>query len=220
MDLVHHGVPDEDGRLVCTIQFIDVLTGWSERFGIMGSGFDAVYGAILSFKDHCPIPVREVHSDNGSEFVNRALISALGPEHLCVTQTRGRPGYHNDNRFVEQKNSSLVRAYLGSTPLHTHEQLDALQSLYQDMWIYYNLFQPVLRQIQRSATIGSDGIVHVRRTHDIARTPFDRLLQARPPISRATREGLQDLMDRTSLMSLRDRIHEQVRQITGNNDKA
>ena len=220
MDLVHHGVPDEDGRLVCTIQFIDVLTGWSERFGIMGSGFDAVYGAILSFKDHCPIPVREVHSDNGSEFVNRALISALGPEHLCVTQTRGRPGYHNDNRFVEQKNSSLVRAYLGSTPLHTHEQLDALQSLYQDMWIYYNLFQPVLRQIQRSATIGSDGIVHVRRTHDIARTPFDRLLQARPPISRATREGLQDLMDRTSLMSLRDRIYEQVRQITGNNDKA
>jgi hypothetical protein len=214
MDLVHHGVPDECGNLVCTIQFIDVLTGWSERFGIMGFGFDVIYGAILSFKEHCPIPIREVHSDNGSEFVNRALISALGPEHLCLTQTRGRPGYHNDNRFVEQKNSSLVRAYLGSAPLHTHQQLIALQALYEDMWIYYNLFQPVLRQNHRSASIGSDGIVHVRRTHDTARTPFERLLEAQPPISREKRERLQDLIDRTSLMVLRHRIYEQVAGIT------
>ncbi len=117
MDLVHHGVPDECGRLICTIQFIDVLTGWSERFAIMGTGFDAIYGAIQLFKRRCPIPIREVHSDNGSEFINNALIAALGNEHLNLTQTRGRPGYHNDNRFVEQKNNSLVRAYLGS---HAH----------------------------------------------------------------------------------------------------
>jgi transposase InsO family protein len=210
MDLVHHGVTDPQGHLVCTIQFIDVLTGWSERFGIMGTSSDAIYQAILSFECHCPIPIREVHSDNGSEFINRALIAALGPDRLCLTQTRGRPGYHNDNRFVEQKNSSLVRAYLGSTPLHTREQLKCLQALYHDMWIYYNLFQPVLRQDGRTAATGSDGIVRIRRSQDVARTPFDRLLEAEPPISRAKRERLQALMDRTCLMALKRRIDEQV----------
>lgn len=117
---------------------------------------------------------------------------------------------------MEQKNSSLVRAYLGSTPLYTHQQLKALQALYADMWIYYNLFQPVLRQVHRSASIAPDGIVHVRRTHDSARTPFERLLEAQPPISRASREGLQDLMARTSLLALRDRVYEQVAGMTGN----
>lgn len=210
MDLVHHGVPDERSRLVCTIQFIDVLTGWSERFAIMGTGFDAIYQAILAFKRHCPFAIREVHSDNGSEFINQALIVALGSEQLCLTQTRGRPGYHNDNRFVEQKNNSLVRAYVGSTPLHTHEQLRGLQSLYDDMWIYYNLFQPVLRQTRRTAALGSDGIVHIRRSQDVARTPFERLLESKPPINRATRERLEHLIHDTSLMALKSRIDQQV----------
>jgi len=37
VDLVHHGSPDQDGRLVCTMQFVDVLTGWSERLALMGA---------------------------------------------------------------------------------------------------------------------------------------------------------------------------------------
>ena len=78
------------------------------------------------------------------------------------------------------------------------------------MWIYYNLFQPVLRQHGRTAAIGSDGIVRIRRSQDVARTPFDRLQEAEPPISRAKRERLQALIDRTSLMALKRRIDEQV----------
>ncbi len=70
MDLVHHGVPDERSPLVCTIQLIDVLAGWSELFAIMGTGFDAIYQAVLAFKRYCPFAIREVHSDNGSEFIN------------------------------------------------------------------------------------------------------------------------------------------------------
>jgi len=210
VDLVHHGVPDETGRRVCTIQFIDVLTGWSERFAIMGTGFDAVWKAIQAFRDRCPIPIREVHTDNGSEFINWAFIAAFGQQMVGVSHTRGRPGYHNDNRFVEQKNSSLVRAYLGSTPLHSFEQLRALNHLYGEMWLYYNFFQPVLRQVERTAVMGDDGIIRLRRRQDRARTPLERLLEAEPPIARETKERLQALYNTLNPLALKRSIHAQV----------
>jgi transposase InsO family protein len=210
MDLVHHGVPDPQGRLLCTLQFVDVLTGWSERFAIMGTGFDAVYDAVKALLRRCPIPIRELHSDNGSEFINQALIAVLGDERLRLTQTRGRPGYHNDNRFVEQKNSSLVRAYFGNMPLHTYEELRALRLLYEDMWVFYNLFAPVMRQTERTAATGKDGIVHIRRTQDVARTPLKRLQEARPPISRPVLARLQTLHDNTNLGELNRHIDAQL----------
>ncbi len=213
MDLVHHGVQDEQGRIVCTMQCIDVLTGWSERFAILGMGFDNIYAAVQAFQRRCPLPIREVHSDNGSEFINQALVSALGKDALRLTQTRGRPGFHNDNRFVEQKNSSLVRAYLGDLPLHTRDQQQRLARLYEDMWVYYNLFQPVLRQTARGAVLGPDGIVHIRRSQDVARTPFERLQEARPPISRQTQQRLQSLIANTNVMGLRRSIHAQITEL-------
>jgi len=210
VDLVHHGTPDRQGNLVCTLQFVDVLTGWSERFAIMGYSFDAVWHAIQAFRMHCPIPVRELHSDNGSEFINHALIAVFGKEMVGVYQTRGRPGFHNDNRFVEQKNSSLVRAYLGNMPLRTHAELRALTALYEDMWLYYNLFQPVLRQTERKAVTGPDGIIRIRRKQDRARTPFQRLCETALPISRETREHLQMLYEETNPMVLKRSIHAQI----------
>lgn len=214
VDLVHHGTPDRQGNLVCTIQFVDVLTGWSERFAIRGYTFGAIWHAIQVFREQCPIPVRELHSDNGSEFINHALIAVFGEKLVGVAQTRGRPGVHNDNRFVEQKNSSLVRAYLGNMPLRSPAELRALNALYQDMRLYYNLFQPVLRQTERKAFTGADGIVRIRRKQDCARTPFQRLCEATPPISRETREYLQMLYEQTNPMALKRSIHAQIDELT------
>ncbi len=213
VDLVHHGTPDRQGNLVCTIQFVDVLTGWSERFALMGYTFEAIWHALQVFRAHCPIPVRELHSDNGTEFINHALIAVFGEELVGVAQTRGRPGFHNDNRFVEQKNSSLVRAYLGHMPLRTQAELRALNALYQDMWLYYNLYQPVLRQTERKAVTGPDGIVRIRRKQDRARTPLQRLCEATPPISREIRTHLQLLYEQTNPMTLKRSIHVQIDEL-------
>jgi len=210
VDLVHHGVADEHGRLVCTIQFIDVLTGWSERFAIMGYEFDTIWAVLQAFQQHCPIPIREIHTDNGSEFINTAVIACFGAEKLDAIQTRGRPGYHNDNRCVEQKNSSLVRAYLGTTPLHTPTQRRALQQLYDDMWLYYNFFQPVLRQTERCAVPRPNGTLRIERHQDRARTPLRRLLDAKPPVSREVQERLLTLHQTTNPLALKRRIHDQV----------
>ena len=214
VDLVHHGSSDVAGKVVCTLQCIDVLTGWSERFAILGLDASTIWDALQRFKQRCPIPVRELHFDNGPEFINSVLIACFGRELVNCTPTRGRPRHHNDNRFVEQKNSSLVRAYFGTLPLHTAAQRRALDQLYADMWLFYNFFQPVLRQIERKPVSGPDGIVRIRRKQDRARTPLDRLVTAQPPISRQTRERLLQLHAETNPLALKRRIHAQIEQLT------
>lgn len=220
VDLVHHGIPDEHGRLVCTIQFIDVLTGWSERFAIMGHEFDTIWDILQTFRRHCPLPIREIHSDNGSEFINQALVACFGPDRLDAHQTRGRPGYHNDNRCVEQKNSSLVRAYLGDMPLHTPAQCQALQRLYDDMWLYYNFFQPVLRQVERRVVPRPNGTLRIVRRQDRACTPWQRLLAAKPPLSRETQTRLQALYEATNPLALKRRIHDQIEALKAMSDQS
>ena len=53
-----------------------------------------------------PFPVLEIHPDNGSEFINHHLRRFWG----CLVQgiefSRSRPFQGNDNRNVEQKNST------------------------------------------------------------------------------------------------------------------
>ena len=74
---------------------------------------------------------------------------------------------------MEQKNSSLVRAYFGNARLDTPAQCTALNTLYERMWLYYNLFQPVLHLVEKTASA-----TQVRRRWDTAQTPYERLAAA------------------------------------------
>jgi len=208
VDLVQHGPPD--GKVAYTIQCIDVLTGWSERFAMLGNSYPAMWQAFHTFNHHCPIPVREIHSDNGPEFINHALNGYFGRELADADQTRGRKGYKNDNRFVEQKNDTLVRAYVGHLHLHTRQHVRLLNALYSDMWLYYNFFQPVLRQIERTAALKPDGTCRITRKHDVAKTPLKRLLQATPPLGRALADRLTNQRDLTNPRALNRKIHQQL----------
>jgi len=52
-----------------------------------------------------------------------------------VRLSRSRPYHKNDNPRVEQKNYTLVRAYLGDERLDTVAQTIALNQLYDQMWL-------------------------------------------------------------------------------------
>ena len=212
-DLVLHGTAGLKGPYVCSLQLVDVLTGWSERFAILGHEFDEMWQAIQAFKERCPIRAREIHTDNGSEFINRAFVSQFGPETLNTQLTRGRVGSKNDNRFVEQKNSSLIRAYLGNLYLYTAKHRDLLDQLYEDMGLYYNLFQPVVRQTSRRVETGDHGLIRIVRTQDRAATPLERLLRAKPPLAREVAEHLQSLHHDTDPLELKRRIHRQLDEL-------
>jgi hypothetical protein len=200
VDLVHHSGPRSDGEFVHTFQMVDVATGWSERVAILGRSQRAMEEGTRLILARLPFPVKELHPDNGPEFLNHHLVRIWGEAITGLTLTRSRPYQKNDNRFVEQKNDTLVRAYLGQARLDTAEQCAALNALYDQMWVYYNLFQPVLHLVEKTA----DGN-RIRRRWDDAHTPLARLLVA-DVLDPTARERLERLYVKTNPRALRHTI--------------
>src|SRR5205085_3003078 len=122
-----------------TIQLIDVATGWSERTAVLGRGQAAMVAGFERISERVPFPILELHPDNGSEFFNHHLVRFWKDKVKGVQLSRSRPYQKNDNRMVEQKNDTLVRQYLGQLRLDSPEQMAALNALYEQMWLYYNL---------------------------------------------------------------------------------
>ncbi len=149
VDLVYHSGESTAGVHGHTIQLIDVLTGWSERTAVLGRGQQAMEGGFEHILARLPFAVKELHPDNGSEFFNHHLVRYWKDKVSGVQLSRSRPWHKNDNRLVEQKNDTLVRQYLGDLRLDTPEQIAALNALYEQMWLYYNLFQPVLHLAEK-----------------------------------------------------------------------
>ena len=215
VDTVHHSGHSSSGHYVHTIQMVDVATGWAEQVATLGRGYMVMedgFGRILA---RLPFPVLEIHPDNGSEFLNDHLVRFWKERVKGVTLSRSRPFHKNDNRFVEQKNSTLVRAYLGSARFDTVAQTKAINQLYEKMWLYYNFFQPVMRLKEKTTgpLLPAEGQPrHIKRRFDQARTPFDRLCET-DAISQERKEQLRTLRDQVNPRQLRREIYQLIDQI-------
>lgn len=212
VDLIHHCGPTACGEYVCTIQMIDVATGWSELRAVLGRSYLVMEDGFCYIVVRIPFPILELHPDNGNEFFNYHLLRFFESEVQGLTLSRSRPYHKNDNRFVEQKNSSLVRAYLGDDRLDTVAQTIAVNQLYDKVWIYYNLLQPVMRLSEKIVTPVEGQLARVKRRYDQARTPFDRLCETEA-ITQQRREQLQALRDQTNPRQLRQEIYDQIEYI-------
>ncbi len=207
VDLVHHGGSEPTGDFVYTLQLIDVATGWSERVAILGRSQLRMEQGFRRVLARLPFPVKELHSDNGSEFLNNHLVRFFGETITGLQLSRSRPYQKNDNRFVEQKNSTLVRAYLGTTRLDTAAQTAALNGLYDQMWVYYNLFQPVMHLKEKVAR-GT----RLTRRWDTAKTPLARLL-ATAVLRSERQEALERQVAETNPRRLRQTIYSGLREL-------
>ena len=204
VDLVHHSGPSTAGDYIHTLQLIDVATGWSERVAVLGRSYRHMEAAFTHVLARVPFPVRELHPDNGPEFLNDHLVRFWGDRVPGLALSRSRPYHKNDNRFVEQKNDSLVRAYFGNARLDTPTQCAALNALYERMWLYYNLFQPVLHLVEKTFQ-GP----RVRRRWDRAQSPYERLA-ATPALPLTARARLDAQYQTTNPRALRREIYTRV----------
>jgi len=68
-------------------------------------------------------------SGKGSEFLNHMLAGFLAQDNPDCLLSRSRCSTPNDNRVVEQKNSSLIRHNLGDRRLDSVAQTDAPNAL-------------------------------------------------------------------------------------------
>ena len=206
-DLVHHCGPVAAGTYVHTLQLVDVATGWSERVAVLGRSQEQMVEGFRRVQTRLPFPITHLHPDNGSEFFNDHLIRYFGEEVTGLTLSRSRPYQKNDNRFVEQKNATLVRAYLGYGRLETLRQYEAVNALYDQLWVYYNLFQPVLHQVSKEVVNGK-----LRRRWDRAQTPYQRL-RVSGVLSEEQETRLAQLYAATNPRRLREDIYRAVEQL-------
>lgn len=207
VDLVHHCGASATGEYVHTIQMVDIATGWSERAAVLGRSQRAMEAGFRRILGRVPFPVVELHPDNGSEFFNDHLVRFWGEELTGLTLSRSRPYHKNDNRIVEQKNDTLVRAYLGHGRLDTAEQAQRLDQLYEQLWLYYNLFQPVLHLIAKEVTAE-----RLRRKWDEASTPYQRL-RATGVLNDDWRATLDARHAQTNPRQLRRAIYEELARL-------
>ena len=191
-----------------TLQMIDVRSGWSERAATLGRSSMVMQDAFRRIQARLPIPVLELHPDNGSEFLNWNMLRFWANVFPGVQFSRSFPYHKNDNRFVEQKNSSLVRAYLGYDRFDSVAQVNAVNLLYDKLWVYNNLFQPVMRLKEKVLVPATDHTdrPHIKRVHDVAKTPLDRLCEAGALLP-GHRQALLRLRDLTNPRQLKEEIY-------------
>jgi hypothetical protein len=213
VDMVHHCGPTSSGQFVHTLQMIDVTSGWSERVATLGRSYLVMADGFERILSRLPFIVREIHSDNGSEFLNHHLLRFWSDVDPAIHLSRSRPYQKNDSRFVEQKNSTLVRAYLGYQRLDTVAHTNALNRLYDKMWLYYNFFQPVMRLAEKTVAPRPGKGNRIKRKYDQAKTPFDRLC-ATDCLDEHVKVQLQRQRQATNPRRLRQEIYDDLLRLS------
>lgn len=158
------------GHYVNCLNLTDVFTGWVGLEAVMGKAQSRVHDAVDRIKNRLPFPMLGLDSDNGTEFINWLL------QRYCeankITFTRIRPNRKNDNCYVEQKNYTVVRRFLGYARYDTDQQLTIIRQILRLVEIYVNFFQPVMKLTKKKRTGAK-----VKKWYDTAKTPYQRVLR-------------------------------------------
>jgi hypothetical protein len=170
IDLVAHCGNTPEGQFLCTLTCTDLCTGWTEVTGLCHRSQDAVSEAIYRVRQRLPFPLLGIDSDNGGEFINDLLYRYC--LHAKITFTRSRPYQKNDQAHVEQKNWSVVRHTVGYDRWETELELALLESIYDDLRLYINFFQPSLKLIAKERIDNK-----TFKRYDPAKTPYQRILE-------------------------------------------
>ena len=170
-DLVLHCGESPEGFYLATLTVIDVATGWTELEPVWGTGMSRTGAAVHEAARRLPFPLRELHSDNGGEFINHTLFDWC--RRRGVRFTRGRAYQKNDQAYVEQRNWLAVRRSVGHDRYSSKSALAALSRLYALTRLQLNLWRPVRKVIGKERH-GA----RLRKLYDAPRTPYQRLLES------------------------------------------
>jgi len=205
IDLVAHCGNTTEGQYLNTLTCTDLSTGWTDVTALLHRSQEVVSEAIHRMRQRLPFPLLGIDSDNGSEFINDFLYRYCLNEK--ITFTRSRPYKKNDQAHVEQKNWSVVRHTVGYDRWETEQELAVLESIYDDLRLYINFFQPSFKLIAKER-IGNQTI----KRYDTAKTSYQRVLE-RKDISLETKARLMNLYLQLNPAELRRRIDQKTAKL-------
>jgi len=159
-----------------------------------------VFEALTAIRERLPFELRGIDCDNGSEFINAHLFNYCKQE--VIDFTRGRASHKNDNCYVEEKNFTAVRNYVGYCRYDNEEERSVLNELYSYLRLYLNFFQPVMK-LKSKQRMGASA--KVKKTYDKAKTPFHRLL-GNEKIDDEKKQNLKNIYHNLNPFDLKRRI--------------
>jgi hypothetical protein len=205
IDLVAHCGNSTEGQFLNTLTATDICTGWTDVTALPCRSQQAVCEAIHLMRQRLPFLLLGVDSDNGSEFINDLLYRYCLNEK--ITFTRSRPYKKNDQAHVEQKNWSVVRHTVGYDRWETEQELALLESIYDDLRLYINFFQPVLKMIAKERIDNK-----IIKRYDTAKTPYQRVIE-RKDISLEAKARLSYIYVQFNPAELRRRIDQKTAKL-------
>jgi hypothetical protein len=172
-DTVAHCGPTLKGEFARTVNLTDVHTGWVFTRTVRNNAHAHILAALQAGVDQIPFAVTGLDFDNGSEFLNHAVIGWAATRSIYFT--RSRPYKKNDQATIESKNNHLVRKYGFYYRYDTEEERHVLGRL----WPLVNDRLNYLTPTKKPIGFGTDRNGRRTRVYDKPSTPLERLLAAK-----------------------------------------
>ena len=171
-DTVAHCGPTLKGEFARTVNLTCVHTGWTFTRTVRNNAHANILSALTAAVTEVPFEVVGLDFDNGSEFLNKAVIAWAGQREIFFT--RSRPYKKNDQAAIESKNGHLVRRYGFSYRYDTEPERRVLNRL----WALVNDRLNYLTPTRKPTGWGQDRNGRRTRLYDQPATPLDRQLAA------------------------------------------
>lgn len=207
VDLVAHCGESVAGSFSHTLVVTDIASGWTESAALLVREGALIVDALDRIRAALPFALLGIDTDNGSEFVNEALLAYCTQR--SIELTRSRPYRKNDQAWVEQKNGSIVRRLVGYGRLEGIRAVETLSRLYTSSRLFVNFFQPSFK-LAAKTRCGA----RVSRRYHAPETPCARLL-ASPDVNEPTKERLRAVLLSLDPLRLLDEIRTVQHHLAG-----
>ena len=160
-DTVAHCGPTLKGEFARTVNLTDVHIGWVFTRTVRNNAHAHILSALDAAVDPdtgVPFEVTGLDFDNGSEFLNKAVISWAAQMEIFFT--RSRPYKKNDQATVESKNNHLVRKY----GFYYRYDTDAERAVLNRLWQLVNDRLNYLTPTKKPIGFGTDRNGRRKRT--------------------------------------------------------
>jgi len=207
-DSVAHCGSSLRGNFIWSLTYTDLASSWTEGRAVWNKGAAGILQQTKDVEQALPFAILGFDFDNGSEWLNWALIRYLQVRAQPIRLTRSRPYHKDDNAHVEQKNWMWPRQLLGYGRLADPTLVEPINTLYKQAWgPLHNFFLPSMKLIQK----WREGSRWIRR-HDRPQTAYERLL-ASQQLPTKERRMLQDYFQSLDPFALAQQVERHLKAI-------
>src|SRR5215470_14912137 len=207
-DSVAHCGSSLSGNFIWSLTYTDLASTWTEGRAVWNKGATGILEQTKDVEKALPFAILGFDFDNGSEWLNWALIRYLQVRAKPIWLTRSRPYHKDDNAHVEQKNWMWPRQLLGYGRLADPALVQPINTLYKQLWgPLHNFFLPSMKLIKK----WREGSRWIRR-HDRAQTAYERLLASQQLGSKQGRK-LREYFEELDPFELARQVEQQLKPI-------